>query len=183
MREIIETNRLVLRLLDDRYALAVARFLNYNKDYFAPYEATKVPLYYTELYQRNVLDREYKASLNKEYLRYYVFQKDKPDKIIGTVSFGSLAPYPYLSCIIGYRFHKDYTCRGYAKEACTAAIEEAFKELNIHRINAYIMEDNIASIKVIEALGFHYEGTCLNNIKIQDKWESHRLYALINPFI
>ena len=156
MREIIETNRLVLRLLDDRYALAVARFLNYNKDYFAPYEATKVPLYYTELYQRNVLDREYKASLNKEYLRYYVFQKDKPDKIIGTVSFGSLAPYPYLSCIIGYRFHKDYTCRGYAKEACTAAIDD---------------------------LGFHYEGTCLNNIKIQDKWESHRLYALINPFI
>ena len=181
MRESIETNRLVLRLLDDSYALAVARFLSYNKDYFAPYETTKVPIYYTEIYQRNILDKEYKASLNKQYLRYYVFEKDRPDKVIGTVSFGSLTPYPYSSCIIGYRFHKNYTCRGYAKEALTAAIKVAFDELPIHRINAYIMENNIPSIKVIEALGFHYEGTCTDIIKIQDKWESHRLYALINP--
>lgn len=181
MIETLETNRLVLRLLDEHYALAVARFLNYNKEYFAPYETSKPPLFYTEIYQRSVLAREYKASLNKEYLRYYVFEKDRPDKVIGTLSFGSITPYPYSSCIIGYRFHRDYTNRGYAKEALAAAINIAFTELPIHRINAYIMPSNIPSIKVIEALGFQYEGTCKDIIKIQDKWESHRLYALINP--
>lgn len=178
----ITTDRLCLKILNEDYADIVASFLKKNKEFFEPYEAAKRPIYYTHLYQKNIVDQEYKASINKLYLRYYCFLKDDPYSIIGTVSFGNITPYPFCTCNIGYKFDKDYTGYGYAKEALTAAIQVAFPYLNMHRINAYIMENNKPSIKLIEGLGFKYEGTCEKNICIQNKWESHRLYSLINPY-
>lgn len=181
--EEIKTPRLTLKLLpaSNKNSRMALKFNEDNKSYFAPYESKKAPIYYTTLFQDNILDTEYKASLNKRYLRYYVFLNNKPDEIIGTVSFGNVMELPFCQANIGYRFHKDFTSMGYCTEACTYAINTAFAYLKLHRINAYIMEDNLSSIKVAEKLGFTYEGTCIQNIKIQDKWENHRLYSLINP--
>ena len=182
LKTTIETSRLTLKLLDEQYADMVSAFLSRNKDYFAPYETEKNPFFYSPMYQKNVLANEFSAAQNKQYLRYYVFLKGFSDTIIGTVSFGTLMPYPYSSCVIGYRFDEQYTGYGYATEAVRAAICEAFNYLPLHRINAYIMENNLPSIHLIENVGFHYEGTCESNIKIRGQWESHRLYALIDSF-
>lgn len=177
----LETKRLLLKLLDDSFCNEVSDFLVKNKDFFAPFETIKNPIYYSPIFQKSVLDREYKASISKEYLRYYVLLKNEPDHIIGTVSFGNITPFPYCSCIIGYKFDEDYNGFGYATESITSAISTAFTYLNLHRINAYILPNNLPSIKLIERLGFNYEGLCESNIQVQGKWQSHRLYSLINP--
>ena len=178
----LETDRLFLKLLDGSHSNMVSDFLCKNKDFFAPYETQKNPFFYTPMYQKNILDREYQASINKEYLRYYVFLKEDEQHIIGTISFGNIISFPYCSCNIGYRFDQSHTGFGYAREACIAAISYAFSYLRIHRISAFILEENLPSLHLIEALGFHYEGICEKNIIVNGGWKSHRQYALINPF-
>ncbi len=181
LKTTIETSHLTLKILNDEYADMVSDFISRNKEFFAPFETEKNPFFYSAMYQKNILSQEYTACCNKQYLRYYVFLKGFDNTIIGTVSFGSITPFPYSSCIIGYRFDYNYTGCGYATEAISAAINEAFDYLRLHRMNAFIMENNLPSIKLIERIGFHYEGTCESNIKIRGQWESHRLYALLNP--
>ena len=69
MKYSIETDRLILRILDSSDAYIVTEFLKRGKDLFEKYESQKTNTYYTEIYQRNVLQAEHSAMLSKRYLR------------------------------------------------------------------------------------------------------------------
>jgi ribosomal-protein-alanine N-acetyltransferase len=43
-------------------------------------------------------------------------------------------------------------------EALTAIIDLGFKEMGLNRVDAVVMPENSASIKLLEKLGFCYEG-------------------------
>ncbi len=55
--------------------------------------------------------------------------------------------------VLGYMLGKPYWHKGYAAEACRAILEYA-GELGIREITALIHQDNIASIRLAEKLGF-----------------------------
>lgn len=175
----IETDRLILQLLDKTSADLVLDFLNENKEDFLQYEAAKQEMYFTKIYQEYIIENEYNAALQKKYLRYYIFRKADASrqKIIGTVSFGQIKPYPYSSAILGYKIAVDSKRQGYGTEAVRAAVREAFSYLGIHRIEAYVMEQNLPSIKLLEKCGFQWEGTCRNNLSVCGEWKTHLLYA------
>lgn len=182
MKDIIETDRLILKNLNEFNVNKVLDFLEKGRHIFENYEMEKVPIYYTDLYQRNVLSQEYTATKNNRYVRYYVFLKEQPDVIIGTISCGSITPDPYECGTIGYKFDEDYWHRGYARESLRAVIEEIFAEIKLHRLIAYVMDDNIPSCKLLEAVGFEVEGVCKKNLKVNGVWKNHILYALLNPY-
>ena len=54
-----------------------------------------------------------------------------------------------------------------------------FYEVGLHRIEAYAMKDNTASIRLLDSLGFQYEGTCRQYARIRGRWEDHLLYSYI----
>ncbi len=182
MKQTIKTDRLVLKILDGDDARIVTEFVTRGRDLFEKYESKKTETYYTEIYQRNVLNAEYSAMLNKRYLRYYVFKRNNPNLIIGTVSFGNVTDAPYNSSTIGYKFDPFFHNQGYAIEAVNAVIDTAFSYLNLHRLIAYIMPENQASVKLIEKAGFKREGFMEKAINIRGHWEDHFLYALLNPY-
>ena len=183
MNVLFETERLVLKALDDSgdNCRKVLNFLEKGRDVFEKYEMKKVPLYYTDMYQRSVLSTEYAATVGNRYIRYYVFLKDDPGTVIGTVSCGNIMQEPYCSGTIGYKFDEDYWHKGYAREALKAMVGEVFKELKLHRLIAYVMEHNAPSIKLLEAVGFRMEGLCQKNLIVNGVWENHMLYAMLNP--
>jgi len=180
MKHSINTERLVLKILDGSQAYMVTEFLKRGSELFEKYESLKQPNYYTESYQRTVLDAEFAAMFNKRYLRYYVFKKNNPNLIIGTVSFGNVTDAPYNNSTIGYKFDPFFHNQGYAFEAISACIAPASEYLKLHRLMAYIMPENEASIKLIERLGFKREGLMEKSINIRGQWEDHFLYALLN---
>ena len=61
-------------------------------------------------------------------------------------------------------------------------MEEIFTELKLHRLIAYVMDTNMPSVKLLEAVGFHMEGLCEKNLKVNGVWENHMLYAILNPY-
>jgi len=58
---------------------------------------------------------------------------------------------------IGYRLARPYWGVGYATEAARAVRDYAFDTLHLPRLIAMIDPQNVASIRVAEKLGMHYE--------------------------
>lgn len=82
---------------------------------------------------------------------------------------------------IGYFIGEPFWGNGIASKAIGIAIEKAFNEFNLIRLEAGVFEHNIPSMRVLEKNGFFKEGiaqkVAVKNGKILDE---HR-YAIINP--
>lgn len=174
-----ETDRLILQVLTPGHADQVLEFYKNNVDIFEPYEPTRPDNFYTKSYQKALLTCEYNSMVKMQSIRFWVFKKEDPDNIIGTVSFSNIQPYIYSSCNIGYKFDKQYHHQGYALESIKRLVEIIFHDYNLHRIKAYIMPDNTSSKNLIERAGFTFEGLARKNICIRDIWEDHEQYSLI----
>ncbi|MCI8992531.1 MAG: GNAT family N-acetyltransferase [Eubacterium sp.] len=177
------TDRLVLKILDASYAQNALQFFTENRDIFEPFEPSKPENFYTYNYQRSLMTCEYQMALKLNFIRFWVFLKEDPDTVIGTVSYQNFFKTPYQKCQTGYRFDRRYWHNGYATEALDFANRIIFRELSIHRIEAYVMPENQLSIRLLERLNFIREGFCRSCINICGRWTDHYLYALLSEDI
>ena len=67
------------------------------------------------------------------------------------------------SAELGYWVAEEYQGNGYATEACKLLVNRAFADLDIKQIFATYKQENLASKRVLEKLGFKYYNE-LNNI-------------------
>jgi ribosomal-protein-alanine N-acetyltransferase len=175
-----ETNRLLLKVLGPDYAEQVLDFYLEDQELFERYEADRSPNFYTKEHHAHLLEVEYRLILKMQLVRFYVFLKEDPEHIIGTVSLYDLA-LPYSRGEVGYKFSSRYHHRGYASEAMEKLIDIAFTELHVHRLCARVLEQNTPSIRLLEALGFKKEGICRDYMCLKGQWLDHLQYSLIVP--
>lgn len=57
---------------------------------------------------------------------------------------------------LGYRWKPKYWNKGYATEASLACLEYGFNQLGLEQIVAQALEENVASIRVMEKIGMTY---------------------------
>ncbi len=174
-----QTDRLILMILNGSDASETLRFYKDNKDRFQVYEPRRSEKYYTEEYQRSMLDFEFDCAKRLEGCRYYAFLKEEPNTIMGTVSLRNVKWIPHKSCEIGYRLDYRYTGCGYAKEMVECVVNMAFSDMGLHRIEAYCMEENVSSIKLLNNLGFEREGLIRDYAEINGVYQDHVLYSLL----
>ena len=80
---------------------------------------------------------------------------------------------------IGYTIAKQHQGVGFATEAALAVIDYLFGELKKHRISASIDPANIASVALLEKLGFRKEAHFVESLFLNDKWVDDIIYALL----
>ena len=173
-----ETKRLELKILDPSHAAEALDFLSRNRDFFEPHEPSKPDNYYTKGYMETSMEYEYRLALRLTLIRYWVFLKG--GGIIGTVAVTDIRKGATSGCRIGYRFDKEHLHQGFATETLTALIPELFSSLGMHRIEASVMPQNTDSVRLLERLGFEYEGVARSSVCICGRWEDHARYALVN---
>ena len=179
MQMTYNTDRLILNILHQNDADKVLSFYEKNKEQFEPWESERDTNFYTIPYHRLTLSLEYNLMLQSKLLRFWIFHQDDPQTIIGSVNFYSINRGIYSSCQLGYKIDQDHTGNGYALEGVQASMGILFEEHHLHRVEANIMPRNLQSIKLIEKLGFTYEGLAKSNIKINGTWEDHARYAYL----
>lgn len=182
MQNYYETERLVLKVLDETYAKLVLDYYVRNKAFLDEWEPVKDDTFYTEEYQCEQLNKELIKIENGDALRLWIFKKDD-DKIIGSIAFNNIVRGAFLSCHLGYKSDKDEKRRGYITEAIRKGIDIIFNEFGLHRIEANIMPKNKASLRVVEKLGFYNEGLAYKYLRINGKWEDHIHMVLLNDKI
>lgn len=176
-----ETNRLFLKILDGTNASEILRFYLANRESFEQCEALRPENFYTENYQQRVLDYEFNMCIKKTGVRFWLYKKTDPVHVIGTVCFRNIMRHVYQSCEIGYKLDMLSRHQGYASEALEKCIDIAFYELNLHRITAHIMPDNLASIRLVERAGFEREGIARKSAMVHGVWEDHVVYSILHP--
>lgn len=180
MKTFYTTKRLILRILDESNAKDVLNFYNLNKDYFEPWEPDRVPGFYTEAFHKASLSYEKKMIDSGHFMRFWIFDKNAPDVVIGSISFSCFLKGSMMSCCLGYKIDHYNTGRGYATEALDAAIDIMFNEYGFHRIEALVHPDNKPSLRTLEKLNFVYEGTARSSVKMDGIWTDHMRLVLIN---
>ncbi len=79
------------------------------------------------------------------------------NEFMGVMSFSSLNR-EHSNAEIGYWIRKKFQGQGIAFQAARLLIEYGFEVLKLKRIYAYVQKENVASINLLEKLGFEREG-------------------------
>ncbi len=79
---------------------------------------------------------------------------------------------------MGYFLDEKYNGKGITTEAVRLAIGFAFGSAKLHRVQAAVMPRNLGSIRVLEKVGFRYDGFSAYYLQINGVWEDHNLYSI-----
>lgn len=100
------------------------------------------------------------------------------EKLIGDCSL-KLDKKDYRIAEVGITISHNQQQNGFAKEVILAILDYLFAVRNIHRIVETVDAENIASIKLMESIGFRKEGHFVENIFFKGKWGSEIQYAML----
>jgi ribosomal-protein-alanine N-acetyltransferase len=92
------------------------------------------------------------------------------------VTISDLAYGPFRSANLGYWLAERLNGRGLATQAVGEAVEIAFGELDLHRLEAGTLVDNVASQRVLERNRFERIGLARRYFQIAGEWRDHFLY-------
>lgn len=79
---------------------------------------------------------------------------------------------------IGYVLRPEFRGRGYAAEAAGALVDHLIAEHGIHRIEASLAPDNVASMRVLESIGMTFEVLARDAFCVDGVWEDDLRYAM-----
>jgi len=80
---------------------------------------------------------------------------------------------------VGYWLAKRYWGKGYAAEALHLMLRFGFKELKLVRIWARVMHPNLVSARLLENVGFTFEGRLRKSINQNGLWLDELRYAIL----
>ena len=101
------------------------------------------------------------------------------DTLLGAITLDNIRRGPAQAGTLGYWIGQGHTRQGYMLEAIQAVGHYAFRELDLSRLEAACLPENIASRGVLEKAGFKYEGVAQSYLQIGGRWRSHVLYAML----
>jgi [ribosomal protein S5]-alanine N-acetyltransferase len=85
-----------------------------------------------------------------------------------------------LHAEIGYELGKDNWGQGIAREALIGILDYGFRELGFHRVEACPLARNERSIRLLQGLGFQYEGKLSERILFKDKYLDQLYYGILD---
>ncbi len=94
--------------------------------------------------------------------------------LIGEISLYDI--HEWDTGIVGYRLRHEFWNNGYGTEALMEVSEYAFQKLSLRRLEATVVVENIASIRVLEKCGFKRE-KLVQNEKFGDTYCDFYLYS------
>lgn len=69
--------------------------------------------------------------------------------------------------------------KGYAREAILGILAFLFDHRNVRRVVETVDVENLASVELLESIGFRREGHFIENLFFKGKWGSEYQYALL----
>jgi RimJ/RimL family protein N-acetyltransferase len=103
-------------------------------------------------------------------------ERQEDGKVIGMVG---LIRQDHRQGEIGWALGVEYRGQGYATEAASALMDNAFHSLGLHRIYADTNSDNLASLRLMERLGMRREALLRGSVYEKGKWLDQYIYGIL----
>lgn len=170
----ITSERLILRRL-------TPEDLNYIFENY-PKEEIKQILGHTSeedfIKEKNKYEKGY-STYNRSFEFFQIIDKASME-IIGGCGFHNWYP-DHRRAEIGYNLKTDqFKKQGIMSEALKAIIDYGFNTMKLHRIEALVGSENIASLKLMDKFGFSKEGLLKEHYFIDDKFEDSIIFSKLS---
>ncbi len=118
------------------------------------------------------------ARLDQGY-PFFVFRASD-GLLVGGVTLSNVRRGVAQAANLGYWMGEPYAQKGHMSAAVTALIPFSHGALGLKRIEAACLPENVASVRLLEKLGFVREGYARKYLCIAGKWQDHLLYARLS---
>ncbi len=171
----LETERMVLRLpehgdFNDWVALRVE-----SRAFLTPWDPVWAPDHLTRKSFTNRVYWAQRASRNGTALPLFLIHRE--GGLLGAITLDNIRRGPAQSGTLGYWVGQRHARQGFMREAIGAVVHYAFTTLDLSRIEAGCLPENMPSRGVLEKSGFKYEGVAQSYLQINGRWRNHVLYA------
>ncbi|MFQ3183777.1 MAG: ribosomal-protein-alanine N-acetyltransferase [Alteromonas macleodii] len=172
----LDTERLTLRppIHSDFRAWSALR--QESAAFLQPWE----PIWVSDhLTRRSFTNRVYwaqRAISNGTALPLFIIRRND-ETVLGAITLDYIRRGPAQAGTTGYWIGEAYARQGYMREAIEAVVHYAFTNLDLSRIEAGCLPENIPSRGLLESCGYKYEGVAQSYLQINGRWRNHVLYA------
>lgn len=145
-----------------------------NRDWLRPWEATNPdgPNSFDIRSMIKGLRRQMKADQGLPLVIEY------QNEIVGQLNVSNIVYGSVSSAMLGYWIAPEVAGRGITPTAVALISDYLLNTHGLHRVEIGIRPENSASLRVVEKLGFRYEGLKERFIHINGKWCDHYIFAL-----
>jgi [ribosomal protein S5]-alanine N-acetyltransferase len=166
----------VVRGVRMRDARALEKCLGDNREWLSPWEAT-APFIRTGGINAKASIKGLLRAAKEGTALPLVLEAD--GEVVGQLNVSQITYGSLSSASLGYWVIESVAGRGITPVAVALATDYLFFEKGLHRMEVCIRPENTASLRVVEKLGFRYEGLRRRYIHIDGKWADHFCFALV----
>lgn len=168
-----------IRLVELADAAEIAAVVSASAGHLRPWEPTRPAAYFTEVGQRATLGGALASAATGSSVPFTIVGDD--DEVLGRITLSGVTRGALQSCALGYWIRADRTREGHATRAVGLAVEHAFRELGLHRVQAETLPENVASQRALERNGFERYGFAPRYIQIAGEWRDHVMFQVLAP--
>lgn len=164
-----------LRIVRMRDARALQELVLGNREWLRPWEATSPEAPQSFDFKAQV--RGLLRQMDDQVGMPFVIEVD--GRVVGQLNVANILYGSVSSAVIGYWVSPEVAGRGVTPTAVALATDYLFNVVGLHRVEIAIRPENAASLRVVEKLGFRYEGLKRGYIHINGAWRDHFIFALL----
>ncbi len=173
----LQADELCLKVLTVEDAEEALRFYKRNINHLKPFEPSRDESFYTLQVQKKNLLEDYKLYILGKCVSFGIF---KESRLIGKIRISNIIEGGFKSAFLGYSMDSEEQGKGYMKKAVNLICDYAFKELELHRLEASTLTDNIKSQRVLKSCGFEELGVNKKYLFINGRWRDHITFYKIS---
>lgn len=172
----LKSKNLILKSFTPDCTEELLDYYNRNKEHLRDYEPTRDNSFYTYEAQKDLILESYKNLMSGTGIDLGIY---KEDKLIGKIKISNIVYGVFKSGIIGYSMDKEYQGKGYMQEALKVVLKYAEEELELHRLEASVLTDNVKSKAVLIKCRFKEIGLNEKYLFINGAWRDHITFCRI----
>jgi ribosomal-protein-alanine N-acetyltransferase len=108
-----------------------------------------------------------------------LLRRRSDDVLLGAAELSQIVRGAFQSAYLAYYIGAPFAREGYMREGLGLVLDYAFRQLRLHRLEANIQPGNVASIALVETLGFHREGYSPRYLKLGGRWRDHERWTIL----
>lgn len=172
----IETDRLTLRPPEHGDFRAWTALRRDSRDFLTPWEPTWAGDHLTRKSYTNRVYWAQRSIAGGTAIPLFLIRRSD-GMLMGAITLDNIRRGPAQAGTTGYWVGAPFARQGYMREAIQALVHYAFTELDLSRIEAGCLPENLPSRRLLENCGYKYEGVAQSYLQINGRWRNHVLYA------
>ena len=109
----------------------------------------------------------------------FLVLRRQDDALVGVYNFSEIVRGAFQSAYLGYFAFAPQAGKGLMSEGMALALDVAFRQLKLHRVEVNVQPTNARSLALAERLGFTREGYSRHYVKIGGRWRDHVRFAML----